>query len=735
MDAFMMLAATGEPTTWEWLLSRGWMILSVAVGLGFVIFVHELGHFLVAKACGVKCEKFYIGFDLFNLRFCRFKWGETEYGIGVLPLGGYVKMLGQDDDPRNAMAEADRCKVPPGESSEAARAAALAEGAAAEGLTPGATVEQQPTYELDPRSYPAKPVLARMAIISAGVIMNVIFGVFLAAWAYWMGVPISPAMVGTTVPGAPAWTHDLRPGMQFIRFGKSGATYDHYRFDDVKRTIIFNGSDRDLAFLVRDREGQEREFVLCPTDRNVEKTDFPTIGYVPPDSLVVLDGANRVTRLSAKTSPPLKDKDHVVAVDGVPLKTDKEGEVFDHRLNATLAQHPSGPLTLTVERMPEDKEGKPQKDATPQRMDVVIEAKPMRVIGVEMKIGPIVAVREGSPAQKAGFQVDDVIEKVNGEAVGDPLSLGQRLIPASDNETWTFVVARKGKQGKLERVELSVRPQLPDQFHDNFVLGGPTAVESIGVAFDVTREIAAVEPGSGADKEGLKPGDLVTKVRFVAASPDDQKAEEEVFDKEFNEEIELDGNFNSWTRIHWQLQQVLPSTKVKLTVLRDKKEITVTLAAADATAFFAENRGLNFYPLKVTHQARSIGEAFYLGGREVKERMVEVVATISQLLSRRVSPKHLSGPAGIIAAAGHFASQGLPTLLIFLTILSANLAVLNFLPIPVLDGGHMLFLAWEGITRKPVNPNVQGYLSLAGLLLLLLLMIYATKNDLTRFFS
>ena len=76
-----------------------------------------------------------------------------------------------------------------------------------------------------------------------------------------------------------------------------------------------------------------------------------------------------------------------------------------------------------------------------------------------------------------------------------------------------------------------------------------------------------------------------------------------------------------------------------------------------------------------------------------------------------------------------------PTLLIFLTILSANLAVLNFLPIPVLDGGHLLFLAWEGITRKPVNPNVQGYLSLAGLVLLLSLMIFATAMDFNRFFS
>ncbi len=89
------------------------VILVVALGLGAVIFVHELGHFLVAKACGVKCEKFMIGFDIGGYKLSR-KWGETEYGIGILPLGGYVKMLGQDDDPAHIADEMKRCEVAAG---------------------------------------------------------------------------------------------------------------------------------------------------------------------------------------------------------------------------------------------------------------------------------------------------------------------------------------------------------------------------------------------------------------------------------------------------------------------------------------------------------------------------------------------------------------------------------------------------------------------------------------------
>ena len=123
-----------------WLLdpNNWWVILQVALGLGFVIFVHELGHFLVAKACGVKCEKFYIGFDIGGVKLFKKQWGETEYGIGILPLGGYVKMLGQDDNPYRAADEMKRAR--------------LAEEAAmtGEGVTDSATVAAATAPSMDP---------------------------------------------------------------------------------------------------------------------------------------------------------------------------------------------------------------------------------------------------------------------------------------------------------------------------------------------------------------------------------------------------------------------------------------------------------------------------------------------------------------------------------------------------------------------------------------------------------
>ncbi len=151
-------------------------IVKVALALGLVIFVHELGHFAVAKLCGVKCEKFYLGFDIAGLKLCKFQWGETEYGIGILPLGGYVKMLGQEDNPTKEAAEDERAKADP------------------------AQAEQY-----DPRSYKAQSVPRRMAIISAGVVMNLIFACVFAAIAYSIGFRDTPCAVSQLLPGEPAW--------------------------------------------------------------------------------------------------------------------------------------------------------------------------------------------------------------------------------------------------------------------------------------------------------------------------------------------------------------------------------------------------------------------------------------------------------------------------------------------------------------------------------------------------
>ena len=105
---------------------------------------------------------------------------------------------------------------------------------------------------------------------------------------------------------------------------------------------------------------------------------------------------------------------------------------------------------------------------------------------------------------------------------------------------------------------------------------------------------------------------------------------------------------------------------------------------------------------------------------------------LTKLVRGQLSFTNFGGPGTIAVVATSEASQGTSRLLLFLTLLSANLAIINFLPIPVLDGGHMVFLAYEGIFRRPVSEKLQLALTILGFAFLLLLMITVIGLDIWR---
>jgi regulator of sigma E protease len=103
---------------------------------------------------------------------------------------------------------------------------------------------------------------------------------------------------------------------------------------------------------------------------------------------------------------------------------------------------------------------------------------------------------------------------------------------------------------------------------------------------------------------------------------------------------------------------------------------------------------------------------------------------LHKLTSNQISPRMLGGPIEIAKQAGKSAEEGFSRFLLFLTMLSANLAVVNFLPIPVLDGGHMVFLVYELLRGKPPSEGVVAALSYLGLALILTLMMFVFGLDL-----
>ena len=103
--------------------------------------------------------------------------------------------------------------------------------------------------------------------------------------------------------------------------------------------------------------------------------------------------------------------------------------------------------------------------------------------------------------------------------------------------------------------------------------------------------------------------------------------------------------------------------------------------------------------------------------------------TLRSLFQRNLSPRALSGPLGIVKIGYAVADQGIPKLLMFLGFLSINLAVLNFLPIPVLDGGHMVFLIWEAVARRKPSHRVINFAHGIGLIFIISLFVFVLYLD------
>ena len=128
-------------------------------------------------------------------------------------------------------------------------------------------------------------------------------------------------------------------------------------------------------------------------------------------------------------------------------------------------------------------------------------------------------------------------------------------------------------------------------------------------------------------------------------------------------------------------------------------------------------------------KSNGFGEAARLGLRKTVESLSMVYRFLQRLSQNQISPKLLGGPVTIARVAGQSAEEGFAALLMFLTMLSANLAVVNFLPIPVLDGGHMVFLIYEGIMGKPPSERVFVLFSYLGLAFILTLMLFVLGLD------
>jgi regulator of sigma E protease len=684
------------------LLSLLFVILQVAVALGMVIFVHELGHFAVAKWCGVKCEKFYLGFDIYGLKLFKKQWGETEYGIGILPLGGYVKMLGQDDNPGKAAAERERSQLAPAGSAD------------------------EPA-QLDPRSYLAKSVPQRMAIISAGVIMNVIFAFVCAVWAFGLGVTETACGVSAVMPGEPAWQSDLQPGDRVLKIDDYGGPL---RFRDLMSAVALGDLAKGVDFTIQ-REGVSEPFTINIKPDIRDGRLVPMIGVASPQTTTLHEEAFALGGTPVANAGKFRAGDQIVAVDGTPVKTYAQ-------LVRQLTEHPEKELTFTVERRLETEADAPPKT---EQLEIAVAPRPMRTLGLVMTMGEITAVQMGSPAAEAGLRPGDLIETIDGQQPGDPLRLAEELRKRAGQKI-SLVVARRDDAGKTEQLTKEITLRDRPWPEESLTLGSPESIPSLGVTYKVLATVREVIPDSPAAKAqltkngkpaaGFAAGDKIVAARLEIPQPSDEERAKREADpgiqwlNSTNEAIKFSPKDLNWPSFMVNVQQAPPGSKVTLE-LEDGR--TASLAPVEMPEWFYYDRGFRFGPDETVIRAEDFSQAISLGAYETKDALLTVYKFLRRLGTRQVSPFALGGPVTIARAAGSEASQGFSRLLLFLTMLSANLAVINFLPIPLLDGGHMVFLILEGIMRRPVSEKVVIAFHYAGFLFIISLMLFVLSLD------
>ena len=695
-------------------------LLLVVLGFSLIIVVHELGHFLVARWAGVRVLAFAVGFGPALVSYRKgmgirrgstepeynrrlkddptlarsLDISATEYRLNALPFGGYVKMLGQDD-------------ADPGSRSD------------------------------EPDSFQQCPIWKRMGIISAGVVMNVILAAVLFIVVFSAGLKTEPPIVGTVVPGKPAAAAvpvngpeagvteiGLKPGDVVVSLDGEQPV----KFQDIVHAAAMSGRGEAVEMIIK-RPGVDvpLRFEIVPDVD--EFTRLQMIGISPLISnrvVVVKSHTERelfANQLKAAGVPEIEPGMTVVGVNGEPVTT-------LHAVTERVRASNGEPLTIEAETADGGTTSftirpKPELMATKLRVsgssDELVTAEIDHLAG----LAPVLRVVATSAAgEAAGLRPGDVFTLL-GTIEWPSMVDGILQIRASKGQTIRAAVLRQNDAGEWTEVDLGDVPVSREG-----VIGF-----TAGTSLDVLPTVALWPRLPLADKSGALPSGsrlgLVpgSRIRAVDGHAINTLAEARealiaaVGDARADGTIELSvqlpslgGRKGDVETVTWQLPESEAADLAQLTWKNPLEEIP-------------------FDPETTLLKASGPINAIGMGLHETRSVMLTTYLTFARLFQGTVKVTHLKGPVGIAHVGTLLAGRGFIWLLFFMALISVNLAVINFLPIPITDGGHMIFLAYEQVTGRPVSPLIQNVATLASLLLLVSLFLVVTFNDLRALFT
>lgn len=686
-------------------------IVVMVLGFGFVIFWHELGHFLGARRAGIRVEQFAVGmgpalvsyrkgigvrvgstmqefyrrtteeFERREREGLRFKEktaepslrerydiaadlgiGETEYRLSALPIGGYVKPTGQDD------------------------------------LRPSGIVRND-----DPKSYASATVGHRMVLISAGVIMNVILAGILFFVLFLYGFRGQKAVVGQVQSGSPAAVAGVRGGDELLELN-GHALPD---FTKLIMNVALLPSDEDVPLVIR-RNG-ERQTLMVRARATSDNGKLLALGLSPAPKLagVKVDSAEakEVEKISdSLTKLDARPGERVESINGIPV-SEEDYATFDAALQRFGDEAERYEFQLagpggSVRQVQAD----PQFAAT-------FDQKSPSFAGLmpRTQIGPVPTKPEFSSA--AGIlQDDDVILAIN-----QPDGPTTQPTATPSTETFRAITTRAGAESRpliftVLRGETVVKlaPITPTT-----KIGAGIYGLGVGLRAEVDRAtIGEVAAGSAAASAGVPAGATIRSINGQGVK-----------------------NWRDVRRALIATKTAGTITMVVADAADNESSFTFALSAADLasaqTLRYANPLGL-LDDLKVVRKTTNPLTAIAWGVGETRDLILQGYVTIQRVFGGSVPVSNMSGPIGIFRAGTSLAQRGPDWFIWFLAVVSANLAVVNFLPVPILDGWHFLSLVKEKITGRPVSERVQEVAQYVGLAMILTLLIFVSYNDILR---
>ena len=799
-----------------------WPYLLMLAGFSLIVFVHELGHFAVAKWAGVRVERFAIGFGREIFGFTR---GETRYSFNILPLGGYVKMLGQEDfdDKSNEL-----------------------------------------RFREDPRSFANKSVSSRMAIVSAGVIMNIIFACLLFMIVFMVGMNAIAPRIAIIEPDSPADKAGLLPGDTIREINNERVL----EFNEVQAAIILAEPHEPIDFIV-EREGN----VIGPLSIVPEYRD-------PQDSREikrqVVGFSPGVTREIVAVGPEVDATkpghphvgDVIVEIGGVPVTDQNASEVFntlayakgDVWVERKAPKNPAAPPQRVQIEIPLRLVLHPETSSDPRTASVLGLVPPAK----------FVYVTDRGRAYYAGLKPgdtilmwDDIPHPTLAEVAISVLDRAERDIP--------FRVRRLDGSTYHHFVRPEEHPRGPATIHAVWTPVGKSTSGSARAKFDWVR------PNGLAAQAGVASGDLILEVKSVkhptsaevtqairrsagvAVSMVLQKSDgrtahvvvrpqppgnieadfglvanevlvvsdvletiddrpspaaiagipEGALIRSVNEEpvktwLELIERFQrhagNTIEIAYTLRGEPAKTarfpiphslhtllgvgpEARILSIAGRDTVTVSTDAgrqelsvhyrAGAKAILEELVGQTKVPVEyranplaekkvayidVTAEAvdlwlsrvslapsvlpgpemvllrgENVLDAVQIGVHKTYYFILQIYTFLERMIfTRSLGLESMSGPLGIFDMGGQVARADFVKFLFFLAMISANLAVINFLPLPIFDGGLMVFLIIEKIKGSPVSLRVQVATQMIGLFLIIGAFLFVTYQDAQR---